>query len=48
MTDCEHVFDQYDYDSGDNREYGHCSKCGHWIDTATGEDETERFEKGQA
>ena len=44
---CEHEFDQFDYDSGDNAEYGHCKNCGHWIDTTTGEDETERFEKGE-
>lgn len=45
MSKCKHVFDQFDYDSGDMTEYGHCKKCGHWIDTTTGEDETEKAEK---
>ena len=45
---CDHEFDMFDYDSGDNAEYGHCSKCGCWIDTFTGENETERFEREQA
>ena len=47
MVDHKHKFDQFDYDSGDMTEYGHCEICGHWIDTNTGEDETERFEKEQ-
>ena len=38
-----HVFESYDYDDG--AEYGFCSVCHHWIDTATGENETERFER---
>lgn len=43
--DGKHEFDQLDYDSGDDIEYGHCKKCGHWIDTGTGEDETLRVER---
>jgi len=35
-----HEFDQFDFDSGDGAEYGHCAKCGCWIDTDTGRNET--------
>jgi Zn ribbon nucleic-acid-binding protein len=38
-----HSFDQMDTDDG--VEYGHCVKCGHWIDTRTGENETKNFEE---
>jgi len=43
----KHNFEQFDYDPSDQTEYGFCSKCGCWIDTNTGEDETKRFEKQQ-
>ena len=43
----KHVFDMLDFDSGDGAEYGHCVKCGSWIDTDTGENETNQFEKQQ-
>jgi hypothetical protein len=42
----KHVFDMFDFDSGDDSEYGHCVKCGCWIDTDTGKNET-KFEKEQ-
>jgi len=47
MKEVEHThkFEQLDYDDG--REFGLCEVCGHWIDTATGEDETEAFEREQ-
>jgi len=34
---CEHEFDQYDWDSGETTEYGHCEKCGAWVNVETGE-----------
>jgi hypothetical protein len=43
----KHNFEQFDCDPGDQTEYGLCSKCGCWIDTNTGENETKRFEQQQ-
>jgi len=43
----KHVFDMLDLDPGDGAEYGHCAKCGQWIDTGTGKNETSQFEKEQ-
>jgi hypothetical protein len=43
----KHVFDMFDFDSGDEAEYGHCVKCSQWIDTDTGKNETSKFEKQQ-
>jgi len=51
LFDCleggKHLFDQLDMDAGDCAEYGHCVKCGKWIDTSSGENETDRFEAEQ-
>ncbi len=42
-----HEFDQFDYDGGTEEEYGHCIKCGQWISTYNGRNETLYFEQKQ-
>jgi hypothetical protein len=42
-----HEFDLLDYDGSNYTEYGHCIKCGHWIDTDDGTDETEIFQESE-
>jgi len=45
LFDCpeggKHLFDQLDMDAENCAEYGHCVKCGKWIDTSSGENETQ-------
>ena len=38
-----HEFDQFDLDQ--QAEYGHCVKCGCWINMQTGENETKQLEE---